>query len=218
MHQHLSISNPQRIILAMLGGLSLFLLTVVVYTRLTSNDPFRVFFSTCRSTGNAIALLHLTVLLGYWALVSRAVLVSTSTVLTFITFAFVLPGALLWLYPGDVEDCLRIGTGRHSWWLALIVTALSTPFGIRALQVGSAIPLVRWQVVGGISFTIGIALYVAGPSGGLSYAILAKIIFVLLIPIACLLVSAVKDREKPTTLRAAFALAAGIGIVAATIC
>lgn len=142
-------------------------------------------------------------------------LISTSPIFTFAIFAFVIPWALLSLYRGDVEDYLRIDIGRHSWWLALLVAAVSAPLGIQAIHADSSVPLARWQAVGGLSFVSGLILFLVGPGGGLALVMLVKVVLILLVPITCLLASAIDGRGKPVTLRIVFALAAGVGIVMA---
>lgn len=64
MQQHV-LGEFQRLILSALGGSSLFLLAVLVYTRLTAYDPFLISFLNSGSTAKAMALLHLTALLAY---------------------------------------------------------------------------------------------------------------------------------------------------------
>lgn len=206
---------PLRIALSMSGGVALWLLAVLVYTRLTAYDPF--LFSDSRAVASGTALLHLTLLLGYWSSVLPKVLVSTPAVSAFVASGLVWPLAIVGSCPIAIEDCLRIDLGRHSWWLALVATLLSVPLGIRVIQSGCVAPLARWRAVGGVCFATGISLYVLLPEVRTPSIMLAKVVLTLLVPVGCLLAVATGEREKVGPLRILFVLAAGLGIAVASI-
>jgi len=212
-----STENSCGVLLSALGGVSLFLLAIFTYTRLTTFDPFQFSHGGSRAPANTVAFIHSALILGYWSLALLRSLTTRASVFCFFgAWLASLWGAILICHGRD-DYCLKFDLGHQAWWLAIAIAALSAPLAVRTIRYGISFRLRRWAWVGTLSFGCGMVLYVVGIARQSPVEMLVKIVLILLIPAGCLLAISIGAKGKSALMRAASTLGAGVAVAAATI-
>lgn len=206
-----------RVALEVTMGFSLLLLSVLVYTRLTTVDPYLwLTFGSCRAA-NAIALLHLLATLSFWSSVSRLAK-RPGRVLVSGMVGLVAALAFSELTGIDLGDLLRLYVGGHAVWLLIVLTVFMLPL-LRATSDGDRPQSWKWWgFLGGVSFCGGLVLY-ATPIGKSTGGVLAEVMLILTLPTLSLICAALRySGRHELPLRGLAALGAMIGAAVATIC
>lgn len=208
--------------LAATAGLSLFLITSLVYARLTGVDPFLPLLGGSRKLANGAAFVHLLALEGYWAVFLGPRLTGRTGAWIAGTFLASTILAFVWARWREIPlyEALHFDIGRHAWWIAIVLALVSAVFTLRRWKRAISGPWRIWGLVGLVSFCVGLTTHILADmaSGRSDPLMLAKIVSILLLPTTCLLGVALRfDGPRGRVIRLLFALGALVGIAVATV-
>jgi len=210
--------NMSRIATGVALGTSLILLSVLVYTRLTVDDPYIWIAGRSRLLSDLIAFVHFILTLAFWSRASwvisgrgiaGAVAGGTSVLAAF--FAASLVTGI------ELADIIRLYVGRHAWWVVLVLAAGVFPF-VRSRSDVSGPDFGRsWWVTAAASFFAGFSIYLTSSKGTVDLR-LVEALFVLTIPSLCLISIAIGYQGRHSAfLRALASFGAIVSASVATI-
>jgi hypothetical protein len=173
-------SKFSNVLLAVLGGIVLFLAAAHVYTSLTNYDRFVLLFGRSYATDVARSAHVALLILGWAWIAARIGFTGWSIVASGTTFTVGLAIALgvSARTNQDAESVLQYDLGAHAWWITLLLTGLGALLAWRARGTPQSSPK-RLALLGGASLVGGVILYALrlhGPVG-----MLCKVALVLLL-------------------------------------
>lgn len=172
-------------------------LAILAYTRLTMFDPFSSFFKGSRVLSDGAAFVHwMLVLSALASVVARFRRLELTVTVGVGVICFIVLLAWVRLGGSGADDMMRLSVGRHAWWLTLpmvlLVVFLSAGFGVAVGRSWS------WRSLWGVGFgslLVGMVVYGILDPGGVILMV-AKALFVLMVPAVVLLATAIYYRGK----------------------
>jgi|SRR6188768_2330236 len=212
------LSNISRIATGVALGMSLIVLSVLIYTRLTVDDPYVWIAGRSRLLSDLIAFVHFTVTLAFWSRASwvisgpgiAGVVAGGICVLAAFFAASLVTGI-------ELPDITRLYVGRHAWWVVLVLAAGVFPL-VRSRSDVSGPHFGRsWWVTAAASFFAGFSIYLTSSKGAVDLR-LVEALFVLTIPSLCLISIAIGYQGRHSTFfRTVASLGAIVSAAVATI-
>jgi hypothetical protein len=208
------ISTRQRLLLTVLGGVSLFLVTATIYAVETSFNPFFYLVGGSRKLASITVYFYLLAILAYWSALLR-VLLEDRLHIPVVVGAFLATGGVAAMgarFSGiAVDEFFLFVVGRNAWWLALGLGVVGLRPGIRLLSFPPSRPWRNWVLVGGLALGTGVLVYVIGGRTYSPALMLAKVVLILIMPIVSLLGVAIRfEKDRVLRVLAAFAALAGV--------
>jgi len=191
---HREISRTSRVALEMTMGISLLLLSVLVYTRQTTVDPFLEVTFGSRCLANAAAFTHFVAILTFWSSVSR---LAKGPGIAFVSGTAGLLAALAVSEVVGINfgDLLRFYVGRHAAWIVIILAVAMLPLIRASFRSYQQQFWKHWALLGGASFCGGLVIYATAVSKGTG-GVFAEATLILTLPTLSLILTALRYRGR----------------------
>lgn len=200
------------------AGISLFLVSALILTRMTLVDPLVSLFGVRGAFSDAVAYLYFVLVVGVWSSALKSIRVGDaalvfSTCGICVTAAEVVPAVL----GTSEEDVVRLCIGWHAWWMLIPLTV-----GAWWAKPGSATLIRRawygWWTVGGGAWGVGLAVYASGSFFSVP-GMIAKTALILVVPSVVLMHTALvlRGAGKTAWVRAMGAIGVLVAAAVATV-
>lgn len=166
-------------------GLALFFLATLVYTRLTVVDPYSSIAGRWRGLADAIAFVHCACLLAYSALALRGMVARDRVVAGIVGLMGAIVVAAAANASGtEAADVFRLSVGARAWWISGLLALAAFPAARAGWTTTNTAAWNGWWIFGGVCLGLGLLLYLSR-SNASPFAMLGKIVLVLIIPAIC---------------------------------
>jgi hypothetical protein len=205
-------------LLAILGGMGMFLMVAFAYAGIAAYQPFYYVVGRSNLMAKAVGTVYLAVVMGFWAFLWRWLLnAKRELILTGAAFlgAFAITALIARIAGYEFDEVFLFYVGWCSWWAGLILIAIALPI-FRAVPK----PVVPghwkwWAAVGIAALALGLAIHLLG--GHYSRVVLlTKTVLIIFLPSMCSLGIALRS-GAPLVLRIAAVSVALVGIAGATV-
>jgi hypothetical protein len=210
------ISIGSRFVIGAITGMSLFLLSALIYTRITMYDPYLLLMRGSHLGANALAFVHLVTFLVFWSAALRTIK-GPEMILICCAAGFAVTMLASVIIGVGFHDFLGLYLARHVVELTVVLAACVIPL----LRLGGESPDTpvwwRWCLLCGVSLSAGVLIYaVTGRKSAVD--IFSETILILVLPTMCLSLVAFQYRgHHQLVVRGIATAGAMLGVAVATI-